>query len=86
MRYEGMTVNERLQVSGQMDSFEKHVKRKNVNEVIAILKTIEFTDKSIEPILANLKLDTNVISKDERKRKNFIHGILDFLFSLLIRS
>jgi len=86
MRYKGMTVNERLQVSGQMEEFDKQVKRKDVNKITTILKSVELTNESIEPILKNLKLDLNVISKDERKRRNFIHGILDFLFGLFIRS
>ncbi len=55
-KYGGMTVNERLYVSGLMDKFEKAVKEKNVNLVISILKEVELNDLSITPILEQLGL------------------------------
>ena len=49
--YKGMTVNERLCVSGLMDSFESAIKQNDVARVIAILESVEFTGGSIDPIL-----------------------------------
>ena len=55
-KYAGMTVNERLYVSGLMDEFDKAVEEKNANGVRAILEKVELTEKSIKPILDQLKL------------------------------
>ena len=55
-KYAGMTVNERLYVSGLMDEFDKAVEEKNANEVRAILEKVELTEKSIKPILDQLQL------------------------------
>jgi reverse gyrase len=55
-KYAGMTVNERLCVSGFMDEFEKAVSEKSTHEVIRILKSVELGDDSIEPILEQLGL------------------------------
>ncbi|PYF72981.1 hypothetical protein [Pedobacter nutrimenti] len=52
-KYLGMTVNERLYVSGLMDKFEKAIEKRDIEKVIAILKTVELNDASIKPILAN---------------------------------
>ena len=46
-----MTVNERLYVSGLIDAFYKAIEEKDVNKVILILKEVELTDESIDPIL-----------------------------------
>jgi hypothetical protein len=37
-KYAGMTVNERLYVSGLLDEFEKAVSEKNTDEAVRILK------------------------------------------------
>lgn len=55
-KYAGMTVNERLYVSGLMDDFDKAVGEKNTAEVIRILKKVELGDDSIKPILEQLGL------------------------------
>ena len=56
-KYGGMTVNERLYVSGLFYRFEKAVKEKKLSEVISILKDVELTDeKSINPILEHFGL------------------------------
>lgn len=56
-KYAGMTVNERLYVSGLMNKFDKAVKEKNVDKVISILHEVELTDeKLINPILKQLGL------------------------------
>jgi molecular chaperone GrpE (heat shock protein) len=55
-KYTGMTVNERLYVSGLLDEFEKAIKEKNVDKVISILKEVELSDKSINPILEKYRL------------------------------
>lgn len=55
-KYSGMTVNERLYVSGLMDEFDRAVKDKNSEKVRAILKKVELTEASIKPILEKLEL------------------------------
>lgn len=56
-QYGGMTVNERLYVSGLIEEFDKAVVEKNINEVILILKKVEITDDSlIRPILKQIGL------------------------------
>ena len=42
-KYAGMTVNERLYVSGLIDEFDKAVGEKNIHESIRILKKVELT-------------------------------------------
>jgi len=55
-KYAGMTVNERLYMSGLMDTFDKAVEEKNVDKVRSILEEVELTDESIKPILVQLRL------------------------------
>lgn len=55
-KYSGMTVNERLYVSGLMDEFDEAVKNKNIDRVQSILKEVELTEESIKPILEKLEL------------------------------
>jgi hypothetical protein len=52
-KYKGMTVNERLYVSGLLDQFEKAVRAKNVERAVQILKEVELTEENIRPILEN---------------------------------
>lgn len=54
--YAGMTVNERLFVSGLMDDFDKALENKNEHELRKILEKIELTEESIVPILESLNL------------------------------
>jgi hypothetical protein len=55
--YKGMTVNERLYVSGLIEEFDLAVEKKKKDEIIAILKKVEITDESaIELILKELYL------------------------------
>lgn len=63
-KYAGMTVNERLYVSGLMDEFDKAVEKKDVKIIILILEKVEITDdSSIKAILEHFGLpfsdDTN---------------------------
>lgn len=55
-KYAGMTVNERLYVSGLMDEFDKAVEEKNADRVRSILEKVELTEESIKPILEQLQL------------------------------
>ncbi len=55
-KYSGMTVNERLWVSGLMNEFEKAILEKNTDEAIRILKEVELTEDNIKPIMKNLGL------------------------------
>lgn len=50
-QYSGMTVNERLCVSGLIDEFDKAIEEKNREEAIRVLKEVELTDENIQAIL-----------------------------------
>jgi hypothetical protein len=54
--YSGMTVNERLYVSGLMEKFDNAVKGKDINEIISILKSVDLTNEAIDPVLKQLGL------------------------------
>ena len=58
-KYAGMTVNERLYVSGLIKNFDKAVKKRDIEAVVLILKKVEFTDSTIQPILEQLGLTGN---------------------------
>jgi hypothetical protein len=53
-KYSGMTVNERLYVSGLIDEFDAAVQKKDAEKVQAILEKVELTEESIKPILEKL--------------------------------
>ena len=56
-KYKGMTINERLYVSGFMDEVDNAVKENKIEKVIDILKKVEITEESaINPILKELGL------------------------------
>lgn len=55
-KYSGMTVNERLHVSGFMDLFDKAVEERDIERVRSILSDVELTEDSIDPILETLGL------------------------------
>ena len=55
-KYAGMTVNERLWVSGLMDEFERAIRGKNADEAVRILTEVELTDENIKPILVKCGL------------------------------
>jgi iron uptake system EfeUOB component EfeO/EfeM len=55
-KYAGMTVNERLYVSGLMDEFDKAVEERDIDRIRSILNNLELTEESIEPILEQLGL------------------------------
>lgn len=59
MKYSGMTVNERLYLSGLIDIFDAAVKSKNKDEVISILKSVELTETNIRNILIYYNLIDN---------------------------
>lgn len=55
-KYGGMTVNERLFVSGLLDSFDSAIANKDVDRVIKILKEVELTEENINAILKHYNL------------------------------
>ena len=57
-QYAGMTVNERLYVSGLIEDFDKAVAAKDVQLVVTILKKVDLTEPSIGPILKSLGLES----------------------------
>ncbi len=54
--YAGMTVNERLYVSGLMDKFDEAVKKNDIKEIRIILEKVELSTESINLILKELNL------------------------------
>ena len=55
-KYAGMTVNERLYVSGLLDEFDEAVEKKNAEKARSILEEVGLTEESIKPILEKLGL------------------------------
>jgi hypothetical protein len=58
-KYGGMTVNERLYLSGLMDEFDKALLRKDTNTLISILKEVELNNTNINAILKSQNLLKN---------------------------
>ena len=56
-KYNGMTVNERLYVSGLADKFDKAIQLKNVQQATVILQKIELSHESILEIFQSLKIN-----------------------------
>ena len=50
-KYAGMTVNERLFLSGLIDQFEHAIEVRNAIEIRRILELVELTETNIKPIL-----------------------------------
>lgn len=55
-KYEGMTVNERLLVSGFLDEFQHYIDVKDKDNIVLILKKLEVDDSSINTFLAKIGL------------------------------
>ncbi|SMX28163.1 hypothetical protein TRP8649_02278 [Pelagimonas phthalicica] len=53
-KYAGMTVNERLVVSGFMAVFDKAIERQDYEKASEILEAVELDDVNIEAILAQV--------------------------------
>ena len=54
-KYAGMTVNERLYVSGLMDEFDEAVEKKDAEKLRSILEKVELKEGLIKPILDKLE-------------------------------
>ena len=50
-RYSGMTVNERLYVSGLIDKYYEAVNEKNVDAASSILKSVDLRENNVRAIL-----------------------------------
>jgi hypothetical protein len=59
MNYSGMTVNERLVISGLLKEFDKARKKKDSKELISLLKKIEIDESSINKILEKFGIQKN---------------------------
>ena len=55
-KYLGMTVNERLYLSGLMTDFDFYLKQKDVEKIINVLRKIELEESSISEIRNSLGL------------------------------
>ncbi len=53
-KYAGMTVSERLYVSGLIDEFDQAVKQRDVERIRGILSNVELNEESIKPILEQI--------------------------------
>jgi hypothetical protein len=62
MKYGGMTVNERLFVSGLDSEFQAAIGRGDTTRFIEILKTVELNDETIEALLR--KYGMKLVEKD----------------------
>jgi hypothetical protein len=56
-KYLGMTVNERLFVSGLLKDFDKAVEQNDRSKIVEILKKVELKEVSIRDIIVSLKLN-----------------------------
>ncbi len=56
LKFTGMTVNERIYLSGLIDEFDEAVEKKNADRVRSILEKVELSEDSIKPILEELGL------------------------------
>lgn len=54
-KFDGMTVNERLYVSGLIDEFDSAVKMNEFEKVKNILSEVELDESSIEEIIKTIK-------------------------------
>jgi hypothetical protein len=55
-KYGGMTVNERLYISGLMSQFDKALLMKDGTKLASILKKVDLNNDNIEEILKSHKL------------------------------
>jgi hypothetical protein len=56
--FKGMTVNERLYLSGLMDAFDLARERRDKEQLIEILQRVEVDDPSIKQILEDAGVDS----------------------------
>ena len=83
--YKGMTVNERLFLSGRMDEFDALVRAKDVNGLKALLKDVEITDESsMRAIIESLGLEYMPREKETRHAKRKWIKILLLLVPLCL--
>jgi hypothetical protein len=59
-QYAGMTVNERLYVSGLMEEFDTAVQERDIDRIRLILSSVELADENIGPVLEQLGISDRV--------------------------
>jgi hypothetical protein len=67
MKYAGMTVNERLWVSGLFEEFESAIQKKDVKRAVEILRNVELDDEAIR---ANLEFSEIKWNPDAQNQQN----------------
>lgn len=50
-KYSGMTVNERLYISGSIEKYDEAVREKDIAAAISILETVDLGEDNIRAIL-----------------------------------
>ena len=79
MDYGGMTVNERLYVSGKSKEYDKALKERDIPTLRKIFKSVDLPDISIDKVLEMEKLGhikENIITKQNN------NSVLSFLKNL----
>lgn len=60
MDYGGMTVNERLYVSGLIDDFDKAIKNNDLETLKSIVKKIDLDESYLKTIIEDFNLKNNI--------------------------
>jgi len=75
MEYAAMTVNERLYASGKLKSFDVAVLRKDVINVIDILKSVDIDNEPIIPIIERLGFNKSSLAAYKNDNLNYAKTI-----------
>ena len=85
MKYAGMTVNERLFMSGLLKDFDSAKEKKDKNRLIEILRSLEVDEASIQQILKDFEAwaqDLFIIQDKADSEVAGAHGNLERFYLL----